>query len=369
MKRKLCSFLLVLSMMSTAMVYADTTMTNTTNKSTTTVVKFKDLPDTHWAKKSIDELVKAGLLKGYQDGTVKPDGNITRAEFVTMINSMMGYKDTVEKTKFTDVASEKWYYKNILIAEKYAYIAGFKDGTFKPNDNITKEQVCVILAKVLNLAKLPGGTMPKDKVSGWAKESVEKVLSNRLMSLDKNGNFKGSVLATRADVASATATFVATQNKMTATSTKSTDTKKADTTQKKSAGTTTPQAPSGGGGGGGSTTTPTTNPSTPTTAPTKISKDEANKTIQNVITTLDKSKGMLDIKSANQINFLDEVKSAMNSYLNDNSLDVKAKANEVKEKYSTILTEKEKEDLKTWVGAGINMKDVENLKTYFDLQL
>lgn len=169
---------------------------------------FTDVTNDYWANESIKKIAEAGIINGYPDGTFRPEGTVTRAEFVAIINGVMGYNEGVVKTSFKDIKKEAWYYKSLLIAEKQGYIAGFSDGTFKPNDKITKEQVCVIVSRVTGIVELPGAILPKDEIAEWSKPSVLKVLSNRLMILDEKGNFLPKQHATRGLVADVMGKFL-----------------------------------------------------------------------------------------------------------------------------------------------------------------
>lgn len=84
-----------------------------------TLSKFSDVPSTHWAAKYIDPMALNGLLEGYDDGTFKPDNTITRAEAVTMINKALGRGATFGddfQSPFSDVLSNHWAFNQILAA-------------------------------------------------------------------------------------------------------------------------------------------------------------------------------------------------------------------------------------------------------------
>ena len=92
---------------------------------------------------------KAGIINGYTDGTFRPDNPITRAEFVTMI---MQNKTLTEfdKIPFTDVKSDLWSAKYIYSAYKTKYIDGYEDNTFKPDNPITRAEAVKIINSVLD---------------------------------------------------------------------------------------------------------------------------------------------------------------------------------------------------------------------------
>jgi hypothetical protein len=170
--------------------------------------EFSDLDETHWAYEGINKLVGEGIIIGYPDGTFKPEGNITRAELVKIVNMVFEFTEIEEATDFTDVKAEDWFFDNVLIAQQAGYIVGYPDGTFKPNGLITREEFCKILDVINNFVELPLSTLPADEVSPWAVEYVNRVISNRIMLLDENNNFRALEKATRAEVCDTLAKFI-----------------------------------------------------------------------------------------------------------------------------------------------------------------
>lgn len=103
--------------------------------------------------KKVQWLIDKNYVEGYEDGSLRLDRNITRAEFTKMIVVVQGEKvlaDALkdEPSKFSDVATDHWANGYINFAAKKEYIKGYEDGTFKPEDNITNEEVIAILARL-----------------------------------------------------------------------------------------------------------------------------------------------------------------------------------------------------------------------------
>ncbi|MFX4262142.1 S-layer homology domain-containing protein [Pelotomaculum propionicicum] len=105
----------------------------------------------HWAQKQISDWVDKGYISGYPDGSFKPDNTITRAEFVTMANRAFGKNATVP-VSFPDVSSKDWFAAGVAKAVAAGYISGYDDGTFRPNENIKRQEAAVMITKLLNLA-------------------------------------------------------------------------------------------------------------------------------------------------------------------------------------------------------------------------
>lgn len=120
-----------------------------TNTKSGESISFSDIKESAWYYESVTAMSKAGIINGYTDGTFRPDNPITRAEFVTMI---MQNKTLTEfdKIPFTDVKSDLWSAKYIYSAYKAKYIDGYEDNTFKPDNPITRAEAVKIINSVLD---------------------------------------------------------------------------------------------------------------------------------------------------------------------------------------------------------------------------
>ncbi len=89
-------------------------------------------------------------ITGYTDGTVRPDGEITRSEIVSILYSIL-YDENVVPSKnvsFTDVSDDEWYAEKVDYLAGLGYIHGYSDGTFRPNNNITREELAAIMSRI-----------------------------------------------------------------------------------------------------------------------------------------------------------------------------------------------------------------------------
>ncbi len=124
----------------------------------------------HWAKEAIEELSEKKIIYGYSDGTFKPDSDMTRAELIVIMNRLLGSK--VESSKYIpDVSRQEWFYSDIRKAVEAGIITGDADGYIRPNDKITREEAVVVLSRALNIANIAGSGMDfddKDEISDWA---------------------------------------------------------------------------------------------------------------------------------------------------------------------------------------------------------
>jgi hypothetical protein len=111
--------------------------------------EFKDVPKTYWAYEEIMGMVKAGILCGYPDGTFKPENPVTRAEFAKIM--VLALKITLtnpEKETFVDLPRSHWAYQYVEPAK--GYLTGYKTSAgmkFKPDENAVREDVAVALVK------------------------------------------------------------------------------------------------------------------------------------------------------------------------------------------------------------------------------
>lgn len=146
----------------------------------------------HWAEAVIQKWLEMEYITGYPDGTFRPEEFITRAEFVKIVNNTFGFKETAEIT-FTDVKEEKWYYEEIQKAYKEGDIVGVSETEFAPEDYITREQAAIIMTRLLELAGNEKGAdvfSDSNKISSWAKEYVGAAAEHNLIKGYEDNTFR-----------------------------------------------------------------------------------------------------------------------------------------------------------------------------------
>ena len=109
---------------------------------------FSDVPTDAWYAKAVNTLSSLGMLGGYPDGTFRPDAPITRAEFAA-IALAFAYDPASASCSYTDVSTSAWYYTYVAQATTYGWIGGYPDGSFRPNNSITRAEVAVIVNNML----------------------------------------------------------------------------------------------------------------------------------------------------------------------------------------------------------------------------
>lgn len=156
----------------------------------------------HWAESQINKWVEQGLARGYTDGTFKPNNSITRAEFITLVNRALGYTETAE-INFRDVSPTDWYAGEIAKAKAAGYVSGYQDGTFKPNSQITRQEVASMLARILNLGadnpNIVNSFKDAQAIPQWSKGSIAAVVEKGYMGGYPDQTFKATRSITRAE--------------------------------------------------------------------------------------------------------------------------------------------------------------------------
>ncbi len=116
------------------------------------VFAYPDVEDTHWAAKQINELTEKGVIIGYPDGTFQPDNNVTRAEFAAMAIRALGQEHTkvVQPVEFTDINPEYWAYSDIQKALYFDLISCDKEGElFRPEDSVSRAESVSVAVNAL----------------------------------------------------------------------------------------------------------------------------------------------------------------------------------------------------------------------------
>lgn len=165
------------------------------------ISELTDIKD-HWAEAAINKLVKKGIIAGYPDGSFRPDKHISRAEFTSMLVKTAGLKPG-GKTSFIDLEGH-WAHDYIAAAVGQGIVSGYSSVCFGPEDNITREQMAVMLAKATSLTVLSGGKEFKDSstISPWAREAVNQLSSDDLVTGYPDQTFRPQNHTTRAEAAS-----------------------------------------------------------------------------------------------------------------------------------------------------------------------
>lgn len=142
-------------------------------------------------------------ISGYPDGTVRPDGEITRAE-VAAIFTRLAEKNTQGSfvDKFSDVKQGDWFTESIMKLTSKDIIKGYPDGTFKPNNSITRAEFAAIASKYINDKKLATESFVDVPSNHWARDVILQVKAQGWITGYSDGTFKPDAPITRAEAVS-----------------------------------------------------------------------------------------------------------------------------------------------------------------------
>jgi len=107
------------------------------------------VPIRHWAYQSILRATAAGIVQGYPDGTFRPDNQVTRVEMAQMLGNAMKLTPLAENPGFKDIAADYWAAGMLAALEKNGILTGYPDGTFRPNETATRAEFANLLYKAL----------------------------------------------------------------------------------------------------------------------------------------------------------------------------------------------------------------------------
>ena len=169
--------------------------------------KFNITKDTtlyaQWSKDILDKVNHNAYLIGYPDGTVKSDGNITRAETSAIYFRLMtdDAREELWRTKnnYTDVVKEAWYNNEVSTLSNAKIVKGYPEGDFRPDGDITRAEFASMTARFLSdKVKAPEGKL--NDISGhWAEEDINKLVSAGIIQGYEDGSFKPEQSITRAE--------------------------------------------------------------------------------------------------------------------------------------------------------------------------
>ncbi|NLW54991.1 MAG: S-layer homology domain-containing protein [Clostridiaceae bacterium] len=164
--------------------------------------RYSDVSPTHWAYKQIESIASKGIIGGYPDGTFRPNNSITREEAAKMIVFAVGLPNKGKISNFPDVPSKSWSTAVIAAARQNGIINGYPDGTFRPKGEISRQEAAAMVAKSFNLQQEIGAKKFSDvAANSWAKSSIDKLTSNNIVNGYPDGTFRPRKSITRAEFA------------------------------------------------------------------------------------------------------------------------------------------------------------------------
>ena len=181
------------------------------------ILPFRDVVSGDWFYDAILDVYQRGIMIGQSHDTFAPQKNTTRAEFVTLLSRVANADTSTPATShFPDINGTEWYAEYVLWATDAGLVKGYDDGTFRAGNPITRQELAVMLVRLLNYIELdvtdndPADAFADaDSISGWAYSDVESLRLTGLIRGDDNGRFNPKISTTRAESATITSRLAA----------------------------------------------------------------------------------------------------------------------------------------------------------------
>ena len=156
---------------------------------------FSDVAADAWYNNAVSTMVNAGIIQGYEDGTFRPNNNITRAEFAAIASRFMSSGYDVEEDLFTDIANH-WARENINDAAMTKWINGYPDGTFLPDKAITRAEAVTLVNNVLQRKPDADHMLdsmikwPDNPESAWYYEAIQEATNSHDYDLFEDAEYE-----------------------------------------------------------------------------------------------------------------------------------------------------------------------------------
>ena len=162
----------------------------------------------HWAEAKIKQLFELGIVTGRPDGTYRPDDNISRAEFAAILVKALGLEVNGGEV-FADTAGH-WAREIISTAAGQGLVSGYNDNTFGPDDLVTREQMATMVVRGVELTPVKEPPVFADRAdfSDWAQEAIVEAAAAGLISGYPDGSFRPQDNATKAEAATVVANLL-----------------------------------------------------------------------------------------------------------------------------------------------------------------
>lgn len=165
---------------------------------------YTDLSATHWAAEAVNALSAKNVINGFSDGSFRPDDAVTREQLVKMLVEAFGLKGKSDVT-FNDVAENRWSADYIAAALASGIVKGVAEGMFAPEAVVTRQDAAVMLARLCDSKGIviSGSAKPTDNenIADYAKESVYRLAGAGIISGFEDGTFRPNQALTRAQAA------------------------------------------------------------------------------------------------------------------------------------------------------------------------
>ena len=169
---------------------------------------FSDFDEALWAKDSISYLADKNIINGFNDGTFKPNQNITREQFVKILVMSTGISYSNQAVSFIDVDSREWYYPYIALAVNLGIVNGYENNTFGICKALTRQEMSVMAYRTYDISKIKNGIKQQavifndqNNISDYAKEAISQLQMLGVINGMDDNNFLPMATTTRAQAA------------------------------------------------------------------------------------------------------------------------------------------------------------------------
>ncbi len=185
-----------------------------TNSSYTVIYNPREMTDVvgHWAQADVNDMSSRLIVQGVTDSLFAPNAAITRAEFAAIVTRGLGIQHAPYSDSLSDVGGSDWYAGAVQAAVHYGLVTGYEDGTFRPDANISRQEAAAVLVRASRIAKLESAKSDAQPalalsayadsgaIAAWARASVAEAIDLELMK-GREGKLDPSADLTRAETA------------------------------------------------------------------------------------------------------------------------------------------------------------------------
>lgn len=164
--------------------------------------QFQDISN-HWAEKDILFISSQKWIRGYEDRTFRPQNPISREEVATLLTNVLKF-DIKEDTLYKDISKSRWSFPYVSTISTYGMMKGYPDQTFRPENRITRAEFAAALVRSFDLPARtnPSGEGFADIQAHWAREDIVQLNKSGIITGYQDGSFRPNQMVTRAEAAS-----------------------------------------------------------------------------------------------------------------------------------------------------------------------
>lgn len=168
------------------------------------IIEFTDVITGHWGEKAIKRAVELGIVNGYADGTFRPDGRVTRAEFAVMIGRALGLDGEEDSLPFLDEERiPSWARSYVVQALEAGIINGYADRSFRPDQRINRAEITAMIVRAIGIPESTANTeltfADADQIPSWARPYIVTAFEAGLIQGKGNHRFAPLDDASRAE--------------------------------------------------------------------------------------------------------------------------------------------------------------------------